>query len=100
MNETAFTPIGSELQEVNGVSQYVQVEHPVKSDVTAFNTACGTISGMNPNDYDTPIGGFVNDGTVTNGKANFARIVLRANVPDDAPAGSMDFLTRVRYSYI
>jgi hypothetical protein len=84
---------------------YSPVEHAIRSDATAFGAKCAaTLDGsgnhLNPDSFNSPIGGFINDGTKANSLANFCELTLRVAVPETAPAGSIDFLTRVRYSYV
>ncbi|MFF2157014.1 hypothetical protein ACFVVQ_17130 [Paenibacillus chitinolyticus] len=43
------------------------------------------------------IKGTANDGTVANAVPNYAKIIVRANVPSNATAGNYAFLTRVAY---
>lgn len=112
VGETAFTKIGSTEQTPEPVegqptpeATYLPVEHAIKCDSTAFSTKCSeTLDGegqpLNPASFVSPIGGFVNDGTKANAKANFCEVTLRVDVPEMAPAGNIDFLTRVRYSYV
>lgn len=96
LNESVFAPIGSlTTDSIN----YTPVEHAIAASSTAFSTAC-TAASLVATDYTSPIGGFVNDGTLLNASANFAKVELQVVVPQSAPAGSIDFLTRVRYSYI
>jgi len=96
LSEATFMPIGSSTTDS---TNYTPVEHAIAANSTAFATACGTAS-LVASDYTSPIGGFINDGTLTNAIANFAKVSLQVVVPQSAPAGSIDFLTRVRYSYI
>jgi hypothetical protein len=110
--ELVFSSIGStsttpQATEGNPTPEavYSPVEHAIASDSTAFGIKCAaTLDGnsqpLNPANFNSPIGGFINDGTKTNAKANFCELTLRVNVPETAPAGSIDFLTRVRYSYV
>jgi hypothetical protein len=47
------------------------------------------------------IQGFVNDGSkVGAGESNFAEVTLHVNIPSLATAGTVDFLTRVSYTYV
>ncbi|TQR46759.1 hypothetical protein [Paenibacillus popilliae] len=71
MNESTFTPIGGTNAKT----------------IQAEGVGAGIISGG------------VNDGSVNGAKANYAKVTLRANVPALAPAGSIDFLTRVTYHH-
>lgn len=104
LSEASFTAIGSQTASGLGDpapdAQYEAVEKAIQCDKTAFDTAALTVEEMVAGDFTSPIGGFVNDGVKDNSKANFAEVTLRVNVPESAPAGSIDFLTRVRYSYV
>lgn len=110
--ETTFTSIGSTdttppATQGNPTPEttYSPVEHAIEADKTAFGAKCAatldqTGNPIDPAGFNSPIGGFINDGTKANALANFCELTLRVNVPETAPAGSIDFLTRVRYSYV
>lgn len=112
MGETEFSKIGStetipEVEQGQPVPEatYLPVEHVIQADPTAFALKCASVTDgsgnpLNPSNFTNPIGGFINDGVKDNSKANFCEVTLRVNVPEIAPAGSIDFLTRVRYSYV
>lgn len=68
--------------------------HPIQAGGNTTN-ASGT-SSPNVNE----ILGVKNDGNKENAKGNFAEVVLRANVPGNATAGNVAFLTRVAYQYV
>lgn len=56
--------------------------------------------GVAPHDADyTTILGVWNDGSMANAKGNYAELLLRVVVPGEAPAGTINFLLRVRYAY-
>ena len=97
--ESGFTAIGSETSGSEPDITYNPVEHAISADSTAFESKCSANS-LTAADYNSPIGGFSNNGIKDNSKANFADVTLRVEVPESAPAGSIDFLTRVRYSYV
>jgi hypothetical protein len=80
--ETGRTPIGGNST------------HPIQAGGNTTN-ADGTFS---PNVGE--ILGVKNDGTKTNAKGNYAEVILRANVPGNATAGNVAFLTRVAYQYV
>lgn len=68
--------------------------HPIQAGGNTAN-ADGTFS---PNANE--ILGVKNDGNKANAKGNFAEVTLRANVPGNATAGNVAFLTRVAYQYV
>ncbi|AKE16159.1 hypothetical protein COM24_23370 [Bacillus toyonensis] len=80
--ETGRTPIGGNST------------HPIQAGGNSTNTD-GTFS---PNANE--ILGVKNDGNKTNAKGNYAEVILRANVPGNATAGNVAFLTRVAYQYV
>lgn len=45
------------------------------------------------------ISGAVNDGTIANANANFARVTIHWRVPATATAGQRQWLTRISYNY-
>jgi hypothetical protein len=71
MNETTYTPVGGTNTKA----------------IQSSTSGAGTISGA------------INDGTITNAKANFAQVTLHANVPSNASAGTVSFKTRVAYQF-
>ncbi|MGG3801265.1 hypothetical protein [Metabacillus fastidiosus] len=68
--------------------------HPIQAGGNTTN-ADGTKS---PNSNE--ILGVKNDGNKNNAKGNYAEVILRANVPGNATAGNVAFLTRVAYQYV
>lgn len=115
IGELEFTKIGATLSESLSVlsggvspmaeSTYIPVEHAIQCDSAAFAEKCSeTLDDeslpLNPLDYTSPIGGFINDGTKENAKANFSEFTMRIDVPERAKAGSITFFGRVRYSYV
>lgn len=118
MKEHEFSKLGSTEKPVVGregspspESNFLPVEHPIQCDAKAFAKKCSEITvdleeshgpkkTLDPESFPSPIGGFINDGTKENSLANFCEVTLRVNVPEMASAGPIDFLTRVRYSYV
>jgi hypothetical protein len=68
--------------------------HPIQAGGNTSN-ADGTHS---PNANE--ILGVKNNGNKVDAKGNFAEVVLRADVPGNATAGNVAFLTRVAYQYV
>lgn len=68
--------------------------HAIQAGGNTTNAA-GT-SSPNANE----ILGVKNDGNINNAKGNYAQVTLRANVPGNATAGNVAFLTRVAYQYV
>lgn len=97
--DDSFHPIGSEASGSDPDITYNPVEHSIAADSTAFGEKCSA-SGLTASDYASPIGGFGNSGNKDADKANYADVTLKVVVPESAPAGSIDFLTRVRYNYV
>ena len=108
LGESTFFKIGSTESTGQSDAEYEAVEKEIECDADAFVSAITTVNDNKEDeeidlvaaDFTSPIGGFANDGTKENAKSNFAEVTLRVNVPEAAPAGSVDFLTRVRYSYV
>lgn len=71
---------------------------------TTFNSVTSTPNVAPHNITGEPTAvcvlGVANDGTVANSAGNFLKLSLRANVPSNAPAGSISFLTRISYQYV
>lgn len=67
---------------------------PIGGTTTKVIEASGVTAGVGE------ILGTINDGTVANSPDNFADVTLRANVPSNATAGNISFLTRVSYQYV
>lgn len=68
--------------------------HPIQAGGNTVNED-GTYS---PNANE--ILGVKNDGSKGNAEGNFAEVILRADVPGNATAGNVAFLTRVAYQYV
>ncbi|MCY8119629.1 hypothetical protein MOC55_13875 [Bacillus spizizenii] len=68
--------------------------HPIQASGNTTNED-GTFS---PNANE--ILGVKNNGNKESAKGNFAEVILRADVPGNATAGNVAFLTRVAYQYV
>ncbi|MEC0276790.1 hypothetical protein [Peribacillus frigoritolerans] len=73
---------------------------------SSTTNADGTFTpGVAPHAVDPVVGtvdilGVKNSGDIASAKGNFVELVLQANVPTNASAGKVDFLTRISYQYV
>lgn len=68
--------------------------HPIEANGTTVNGA----GSFSPSAQE--ILGVKNDGSKSKSQGNFAELILRADVPGNATAGNVAFLTRVAYQYV
>lgn len=99
--ESTFTPVGFNASAVPPAP----VTRRVATTGTTVNAGGNHTPGIAPHAVPAEVGtvdilGVKNDASVANAAGNFVRLTLHANVPSDASAGRVDFLTRVAYQYV